>query len=169
MELRSGKKRTFSITAVILTCAALLLTLVAFGCGGSTTPDTAVNNFFQAINAGDSDALLGSVLPERVRAMSDTERQQLQAQIKTKSETYSGLKLKVSYDKNDKNKAKVVISSGKISAKDPTTGQTQNQDFKDVPEESRTLNAVKYKGRWYVDIQLSQGEAQPQSATQPGQ
>jgi hypothetical protein len=169
MELCSGKKRTFGITAVVLTCAALLLTFTAFGCGGSTTPDTAVKNFFQAINAGDSDALLGSVLPERVRAMSDTEKQQLETQVKAKGEQYTGLQLKVVYDKNDKSKAKVVISSGKISAKDPTTGQTQSQDFKDVPEESRTLNAVKYKGRWYVDIQLSQEEAQPQSATQPSQ
>ena len=101
--------------------------------------------------------------------MSDTEKQQLQAQLEKKAENYTGLKFKVVYDKKDKNKAKVVILSGKVSGQGTTSGQQQTMDFKDVPEESRTLNAVRFKGRWYVDIQLSQGEAQPQSATQSGQ
>lgn len=166
MERNSKPVRT---VAVIIMCAALSLTIMTFGCGGSTTPDTAVNDFFQAITLGDWGAFQGAVLPERVRVMSDTETRELQAQIKKKSEKYTGLKFKVVYDKSDKNKAKVVILSGKVSAQNPTAGQQEGIDFKDIPEESRTLNAVKFKGRWYVDIQLSKGEAQPQPTPQPSQ
>ncbi|MCJ7652597.1 MAG: hypothetical protein MUO75_02725, partial [Actinobacteria bacterium] len=110
-----------------------------------------------------------SVLPDRIRVMSDTEKRDLQAQIKKKSERYTDLKFKVVYDKSDKNKAQVVILSGKITGANPTTGQQESMDFKDVPEASRTLNVVKFKGRWYMDIQLSSGQAQPQSATQSSQ
>jgi hypothetical protein len=160
---------TVSITIMIVICAALSLTLVTSGCGGSSKPDTAVANFFKAISTGDWNAFAGSVLPERIRVMSDTETRDLQDQIKKKTEKYADLKFKVVYDKSDKNKAKVVILSGKITAKNPTTGQQESMDFKEIPEEGRTLEAVKFKGRWYVDIQLSSGEAQPQSAVQPSQ
>lgn len=166
MEQNLEPKRTVSITAIIIICLALSLTLMTSGCGGSSTPDTVVADFFQAISTGDWSAFAGAVLPERIRVMSDTETRDLQAQIKKKSEQYTDLKFKVVNDKSDKNKAKVVILSGKISAKNPTTGKQESMDFKDIPEESRTLSAVKFKGRWYVDIQLSGGEAQPQSATQ---
>jgi len=169
LEQNLEPKRTVSITAIIIMCLALSLTLMTSGCGGSSTPDTAVADFFQAISQGDWSAFAGAVLPERIRVMSDTETRDLQAQIKKKSEQYTDLKFKVVYDKSDKNKAKVVILSGKISAKNPTTGKQESMDFKDIPEESRTLSAVKFKGRWYVDIQLSSGEAQPQSATQQSQ
>ena len=169
MERNLKPTRSHWIATLIITCVALSLTLMTFGCGGSSTPDTAANNFFEAINSGDWGAFQGAVLPERVRVMSGTEKQQLQAQLEKKGEKYSGLKFKVVNDKKDKNKAKVVILSGKISGQSTASGQQQTMDFKDVPEESRTLNAVRYKGRWYVDIQLSQGEAQPQSATQSGQ
>jgi hypothetical protein len=161
--------RNSSIAAVFVMCVALSLTLVASGCGGSSKPDTAVTDFFQAISLGDWNAFTDSVLPDRIRVMSDTEKRDLQAQIKKKSERYTDLKFKVVYDKSDKNKAQVVILSGKITGANLTTGQQESMDFKDVPEASRTLNVVKFKGRWYVDIQLSSGQAQPQSATQPSQ
>lgn len=169
MERNRKPMRINSVTAIIIISAALSLTLMTSGCGGSSKPDTAVTDFFQAISLGDWNAFTDSVLPDRIRVMSDTEKRDLQAQIKKKSEQYTDLKFKVVYDKSDKNKAKVVILSGKISAKNPTTGKQESMDFKDIPEESRTLSAVKFKGRWYVDIQLSSGEAQPQSGTQQSQ
>jgi hypothetical protein len=161
--------RKASVTAAIVTCAALAITLVAAGCGGSSSPDTAVSNFFQAISQGNYNAFASAVLPERVKAMTDTESKSLQDQIKKKSEKYSGMKFKVVYDKNDKNKAKVVVLSGKITAQNPTTGKNETMDIKSVPESARTLNVVKYKGSWYLDIPLSSSQAQPQSATQSSQ
>ena len=169
MERNRKPMRINSVTAIIIISAALSLTLMTSGCGGSSKPDTAVTDFFQAISLGDWNAFTDSVLPDRIRVMSDTEKRDLQAQIKKKSERYTDLKLKVVYDKSDKNKSQVVILSGKITGANPTTGQQESMDFKDVPEASRTLNVVKFKGRWYMDIQLSSGQAQPQSATQSSQ
>jgi hypothetical protein len=165
--------RNSSIAAVFVMCIALSLTLVAPGCGGSSSPDTAVRNLFQAINNGDWDAFLGSVLPERVRVMSDTEMQTQKEQIKKKSEGYTDLKMKVEYDKKNKDVATVVITGGKISHENPTTGQKETviiEDYvKQYPEQVPTIKVRKFKGRWYADIQLSGGEEQPQQAPEPGQ
>jgi hypothetical protein len=162
------RTRTFRITTAAVICAAISLTLMTVGCGPST-PEAAVQNLTKAINNGDWEGFLSSILPEKVRVMSDTEMQSQKKLFKENREEFAGLQMKVVFDKNDKNKAKVVLTAGKNTRVNPTTGQNETVNIKDYPEEGRTLNAVKFKGRWYVDITLSTEGQQPQQAPQSSQ
>ena len=79
-----------------------------------------------------------------------------------------GLLFKTIPDNSNPNKATVEIVSGVLVVKDPSTGQTQRitiADYKKQVGKYPTYDAVKYKGKWYVDVPLASAD-RPQQVQQ---
>ncbi|MBN2167676.1 MAG: DUF4878 domain-containing protein [Actinobacteria bacterium] len=151
-----------------LLMAAVVLAVFAAGCAPNT-PETAAQSFFNAIESGNFNAFLDSVNPERVRRMSGEEKTMQKELIKSGDAQYKGLTFEAKIDRKDKNKAVVTITGGKMTQKNPMTGEEQTIEFDKYAEEygePATLDAVKYKNRWYIDIPLSQSDVPEESEIQ---
>ncbi|MBN1289664.1 MAG: DUF4878 domain-containing protein [Actinobacteria bacterium] len=143
-----------------LLMASVVLSVFASGCAPDT-PEAAAQSFFNAVESGDFGAFLDSVAPERVRRMSAEEKTMQEELLKSGESKYEGLKFEAKIDRKDKNKAVVTITAGKMTQKNPMTGEEQVVEFDKYEEEfgePATLDAVKYKNRWYMDIPLSQSD-----------
>ena len=69
---------------------------------------------------------------------------------------YQDIETETKYDKNDKNKAAVVMTDGKVTATAKIGGelQTQTMDIKKLEEPERTYDTVRINGVWLVDTKL---------------
>ena len=147
---------------------AVMLPLLLSGCGAQT-PEAAVTNFYKAQSVGDLNALLASVLPENVRRMTDTDLVNVKKQVSTSQIKAQGLQFKTIPDKSDPNKADVQIVNGVLTAKDPSTGQTQRitiAQYKKQTGKYPSYATEKYKGSWYVNIPLASADQPTQSTPQ---
>jgi hypothetical protein len=152
------------LSAVLVLLIALLVPVIAVGCGAST-PEEAVRNYYKAISDNDWNAYLYSVLPDNVRRMTSSDIQSAKKSLKDSEIDYSGQKFKTIPDKKDKNTAEVEMTAGKVSFRNPNTGEKSSMT---VDEIKRTYNVnatdkvVKYKGTWYVDVPMASADMQQQ-------
>lgn len=173
--LNGIKERGMVVLVILLFATPLLM----WGCAGST-PVEAVKKFITGIDMNNWNAFRESVLPDEVRKMTRDDvqywRDRLLPQV---SETYKfnleQLKFKVKPEK--KNKALVKIVEGQIvvikgskSGTDLTIdAKTETTSYVDAEKKERVTEQFsgqklytlefpvkKYKGRWYVEITLSQ-------------
>ena len=165
-ERRRGRKgNSYTIAAMLVVALAVPVLLV--GCGPQT-PAAAVSAFYSAQQSKDWNAFLGSVLPEDVRRMTDTDLADVKKAVLANETKDMGLRFKTIPDKSNPNKATVEIVSGVLVVKDPSTGQTQRitiADYKKQVGKYPTYDAVKYKGKWYVDVPLASAD-RPQQVQQ---
>jgi hypothetical protein len=157
-----NKARSVSVFAVLL---ALVLPFFAAGCG-PRTPEAAVSSFFNAIQDQNWNAYLDSILPDDVRSMSQTEQATTKEDFGKTVTTFKDLKYKTEVNDKDKNKATVSVVSGRISAKDPSTGQSQTTTVDEIKKtygKAPTYQTEKFKGRWYVDLEMESLEPQTES------
>jgi hypothetical protein len=155
---RSKSRRTSRTATVVVVAAALAAVLLAAGCGPQT-PDQAVNNFYNAIQAHDWNAYLGAVLPENVRRMTQVEIATQKKKFLAADFTYKSLKLKTAYDKQNPSKASVELQAGVITGTNAQTGKKETTTIAEIKKTygvTPTISTQKYKGRWYVDVPLSE-------------
>lgn len=147
-RLCSRKKTALAMTLIAALTAAALLS----GCGGST-PESAVNKYFGAWQSGDWEGFKAAVVPQELTSEQEALAKEKFGQVKVKVE---GLKMKSEYDKEDENRARVVLTDGKITYTARILGEdkTETEDIKSVEEEFRTYTTVKVDGVWYVDTKL---------------
>ncbi len=149
-----ARRRLCVMIAILL---AVVLPVFAVGCGASTQ-QAAVGNYYKAITGHNWNAYLNSVLPENVRRMTSSDLQSAKKSFNENEVKYTGQKFKTIPDKSDKNKAAVEMTSGKVSYKDPNTGEKKSMTVEEI---KRTYNVnatdkvVKYKGAWYVDVPMA--------------
>jgi hypothetical protein len=157
------KARTRLYVALVLTIA-MLVPVVACGCGAST-PEAAVRNYYQAISDHDWNAYLNSILPSNVRRMTSSDIQSVKESFEGSEIKYSDLKFKTVMDKSDKDKAEVLMIAGKISFRNPNTGEKTTMT---VAEIKRTYNinasdeTARFKGAWYVDVPMASADTETQ-------
>ncbi len=150
------------VTIVIALALALLVPALTAGCGAST-PQQAVDNFYKSIQARNWNDYLGTILPDNVRRMTQTDVQDEKKKFEQQNYAYEGLKYKATYDKKNKNKADVELTAGKISGTDPTTNQKQSTTIEEIKKSyniTPSIAAVKYKGSWYVDVPMASADRQ---------
>lgn len=141
-------------TGLVLVVALALPMLLA-GCGAQT-PQQAVRDFYDARANGDWNAYLGTILPDRVRRMTPEDVSMQKESFEGGDFKYTDMKLEVVEKGNDK--AEVQLVGGKITSKNPMTNQEETwtiEEIKEMYNETPSLDTVKYKGRWYVDIPMS--------------
>jgi len=142
---------------VAVLTAAVLLPLLLAGCGPQT-PDAAVQNFYKVIQNHDWNGYLSSILPSNVRRATDADLVSQKKTFMGNDYKYTALKLKTVPDKKDPSKASVQLTSGVVTGKNPQTGQTESTTIAQIKKQygvTPTLQALKYKGRWYVDVPLA--------------
>jgi hypothetical protein len=144
----SGK---FVLTLLI--AALLAVSALALGCGGGNTPESAVNQYFDAWQSGDWEAFKDAVVPQKLTEDQEALAEEKFKQVKVKVD---GLKMSTEYDKDDSSKASVVLTDGKITWTAKILGKTQTdvEDIKKEEKEFRTYNVIKVDGVWYVDTKL---------------
>jgi hypothetical protein len=150
------------LTVVLAIALALAVPVLTAGCGAST-PQQAVNDFYKSIQARNWNAYLGSVLPDNVRRMTQTDIQDQKKKFLQQNYTYEGLKYKTIIDPKDKNKADVELTSGTISGTDPTTNQKQSTTIEEIKKSyniTPTIKAVRFRGNWYVDLPMASADQQ---------
>ena len=137
---------------VLLIVAALLAAVLIAGCGGDS-PSGAVNQYLGAWQSGDWNAFKAAVVPQQLTKDQEALAKEKFDQVKVKVED---LQMTTEYDKSDKNKAKVVLTGGKMTYTANILGEkkTETKDVKTLEKESRTYDVVKIKDVWYVDTKL---------------
>lgn len=148
----SGRRSGY--VAALALALVVVLSLLATGCGAST-PEQAVRDFLESIQENDWYGYLSSILPERVREMTGEDERLRRESFDESKQEFSEIKLKVEPDEEDKNRADVIMESGKVSYEDPETGKKTTESIESVPVEYRTIKTQKFKGSWYVDVQLA--------------
>lgn len=127
---------------------------VICGCGPQT-PEEVVRKFYKAMGEGDYDTYVSCILPDKVRGMTAEESSELKDLVEQKLIEFENLKLKVTYDKKNKNKATVEVVQGVVKYKNPQTGKSEKMSVADIIKSEGSFAKIstrKYKGRWYVDI-----------------
>jgi hypothetical protein len=154
----AGARTRLYVTIAIL--IAVVIPVLACGCGPST-PQAAVENYYDAVSNRDWNAYLNAILPENVRRMTSADAQSAKGSFKDNSIKYTDLKFKTIPNAQDKNRAEVQMISGTVAFKNPNTGENKKMT---VAEIKRTYNVnaidkvVKYKGRWYVDVPMASAD-----------
>lgn len=145
------KKSTMAVAVFVM--VTLLVPVLMAGCAGGNSPGGAVDKYFRAWQSGDWNAYKAAVVPQQLTKDQEALAKEKFQQVKVKVE---GLQTSTELDNKDKNKAKVVMTNGKITYTAPILGEkkTDTQDFKTLPKEQRTLDVVKVKDTWYVDNTL---------------
>jgi len=160
-----SQKRTTGIAIAVVLTLALALSLLAAGCGAQT-PESAVRNFFAAIENHNWNGYLSAILPNNVRRMTDTDTREQKKGFLGNSFKYGGLKLNAKYDKKNKNKADVELTSGSFKVKNSQTGKEETTNVSKIKKQmgrAPALKTVKFKGCWYVDIPLAAKDTQQPS------
>lgn len=164
--------RFHGVTGLAVTIAVSLLLVVPVllgGCGGASSPEQAVENFYDAIEARDWNAYLSSIYPENVRRMTQTDMNDEEKKFKEADFEYSGLKFKTVYDKKNESKAEVELTDGKITGTNPTTNEKETTTIAEIKKNygiTPTINTREYKGQWYVDVPMASADREQE---QPGQ
>lgn len=138
----------------------MVIPVLLTGCGPST-PEAAVQDFYKAIDDGNWDAYLGSVLPENIRRMTEEDARNEKERFLAGDSTFEELKFKTVYDKKDKNKAEVELTEGKITGTNPMTGEKETTTIAEIKEQyeiTPSLGVQKYKGRWYVVVPMASAD-----------
>ncbi len=157
MDKPGLKRRTIKAVWVVILALSIASLTMAAGCGPQT-PEKAVRDFYKSIEKHDWNAYLNSVLPARVRRMTESDIMEQKKEFLDSDYKYTGLKLKADYKGKDKNRADVELQAGLISGKNPSTGKTERTTIAKIKKEydvTPTIATRKYKGRWYVDIPLA--------------
>ena len=112
---------TAVVGAVVL--LVMLATLLS-GCAPGS-PEAAAQAFYNAIEDGDWNAYIDSILPDRVRRMTSEERTYTKDSLKESGVTFKGLKFETKYTNKDKTEATVSIVAGEMSQENPATGEKE--------------------------------------------
>jgi len=131
------------------------------GCGGASTPQQAVENFYKAVQDRNWNAYLSSILPDNVRRMTESDLQDTKKQFESSDYEYKDLKYKTIPDPKDKNKAKVELLSGTIIGTNPATNQKESTTIAEIKKNyniTPTLDVEKYKGNWYVNVPMASAD-----------
>lgn len=163
--LHEGRRIVAVAGAVII---IVMLATLTSGCAPNS-PEAATKAFYNAIENGDWNAYIDSILPERVRMMTPEEKEYTEESVEDSGVTFEGLKFETKYTNKDKTEATVSIVAGEMSQENPSTGEKEVVTIEEVIEQSGTapeVNTVKYKNRWYVDVPLSQADMQQESEIQ---
>jgi hypothetical protein len=162
---RACERGRFSkVVFIIAVATALAATLAVSGCG-APNPQTAVQNFYKAIENHDWNAYLSAVAPENVKRMTAQDRSSQKKKFESTGFKYEGVKYKAIIDKKNPDKASVELTDGVIKGKNQQTGQQEATTIAQIKKDygiTPALDTIKYKGRWYVDVPLA-------SADQPTQ
>ncbi|MCG2794576.1 MAG: hypothetical protein L6427_01670 [Actinomycetia bacterium] len=151
------RKRAIRAVSTIALLVFLAVPLVASGCG-SQTPEGVVRDFYKAIEDGDWNAYLSSVLAENVRRMTEEDVQYEKERLLEGDFTYEGLKFETVYDEKKENEAEVELIEGKITGTNPTSGERETTTVAEIKKQydiTPSFKTRKYKGRWYVDVPLA--------------
>ncbi|MDD5447594.1 MAG: DUF4878 domain-containing protein [Actinomycetota bacterium] len=154
MKRKSGRARRGKLAPAGLVFSMVLIVAALCGCGPQT-PEEVVKNFYKAMNDGDYNAYVNCLLPDEARRMSVEESRELKNLVEQKPVEFENLKLKVTYDKKNKNKATVEVVQGAVKYKNPQTGKSEKMSVADIIKREGSFAEIptrKYKGRWYVDI-----------------
>lgn len=145
------KKSTMAVAVFVM--ATLLVPVLMAGCAGGNSAEGAVNKYFSAWQSGDWNAFKATVVPQQLTKDQEALAKEKFQQVKVKVD---GLQSTTEPDKADKNKAKVVLTDGKITYTANILGEkkTETQQVKSLAKESRTFDVVKVKDTWYVDTKL---------------
>lgn len=172
-----------------LLAMALALPIFTAGCEPSK-PDVAVRNFLNAIDTNNWNEFVNSVLPDKVRKMTNEDIQYWRdTALKEASQSvrFNADRLSLKTSPQGKNKANVTVTAGNIllvkalsgsdivlnignktySYKDPQTNKVKTEKFADreaqIAKGLAEYKAEYYKSRWYVDFNLER----PAAAQQP--
>ncbi|MDD5747574.1 MAG: hypothetical protein PHP64_00735 [Actinomycetota bacterium] len=132
---------SFLVIALILQC----------GCGGDS-PEAAVKKFVGAWSSSDWEGIKKAVLPEDAKFTKEQEElaKQKFEQIKVK---FENVRMETSFDKKDRNKARVVLVSGEITYQARIGGKIQKQamDIKKMEKSTRPyFDCIRRNKTWYV-------------------
>lgn len=161
-RLAAAAAKFFLAAALAL---ALVAPLAASGCGGASTPQRAVEDFYRAIQEGDWNAYLNTILPDNVRRMTQSDLQETKEQFNSSDYQYKGLKLKTIADEKDADRAKVELVSGTIVGTNPGTGERESTTIAEIKKAygiTPTIDVRRFRGRWYVDIPMASADKQTQ-------
>lgn len=150
--------RLFMLAALSL---ALAMPFFAAGCGGASTPKQAVRDFYKAVEDGDWNAYLRTILPENVRRMTESDFQGTKEQFQESDYQYKNLSFKTILDKQHKDRAKVELTSGTIVGTNPMTNKKESTTIEEIKKSydiTPSINVKKFKGGWYVDIPMASAE-----------
>ncbi|MBU4173338.1 MAG: hypothetical protein KKB90_01555 [Actinobacteria bacterium] len=146
----SGFKKLFTLVlAVALVAPALLV-----GCGGSS-PEGAVKAYLKAWQELDWEALKASVAPQR-RELTKDQEELTKIEFEQVKISMDGLKMQTVYSEEDKKKAAVMLTEGKITYTVNILGEekTETKDISKLSKEERTYATIEVDGVWYVDKDL---------------
>lgn len=146
----SGFKKLFMLVLVVALAAPVLLA----GCGGSS-PEGAVTEYLKAWQELDWDALKASVAPQR-RELTKDQEELTKMEFEQVKTSMDGLKMQTVYSEEDKKKAAVVLTEGKITYTVNILGEekTETKDISKLSKEERTYATIEVDGVWYVDKDL---------------
>jgi hypothetical protein len=164
LRLKSSLSTKTGLAVLLLLVIAIVLPIAA-GCGGASSPEQAVNDFYEAIEAGDWNAYLNAVLPDNVRRMTSSDEQEQKKQFEEADFEYSGLKYKTIYDKKDKDTAQVQLVAGEITGTNPSTNQKETTTIEEIKKSydiTPSITVKKFKGSWYVDVPMASADRQTQ-------
>jgi len=136
-------------------CAALAAPLALSGCG-SSDPQGAVMKYLNAWQAQNWNEYKAAVAPEKAKLTKDQEELAKQAFGQTKVK-FSDIKMKTTYDKNNKNRARVSLIGGKTTYTARILGKwkTDTRDIGKMKQVERPVfDTVRIGDVWYVDISL---------------
>ncbi len=159
------------LALVLLLAAAIAVPVAAGGCGAST-PQDAVSNFYKAIEARNWNAYLGSILPDNVRRMTQSDMLEAKKQFQEADFKYTGLKFKTAYDKKDKDKADVELTEGTITGTNPATKKKESTTIAEIKKSynvTPTIQVQRYRGNWFVAVPMASADKQQQQQPQQQQ
>jgi hypothetical protein len=126
-----------------------LVSLLA-GCS-SNSPEGAVNKYLSAQQSGNWDALKAALVPQNLTKEQEALAKEKFQQVKVK---FEGLKTQTTYEKNDKNKATVVLTEGKVTYTAKILGETKTETADLKKQEKLPYYVVTIKDVWYVDTKI---------------
>ncbi len=153
MHSSPATSRRSSQAAFIVALLLSLLTLsVLAGCG-TNSPEGAVSKYLNALQGGDWSAFKATVVPQNFTKDQDALAKDKFEQLKVK---FQDVETKTTYNKSDKNRATVVMTSGKVTTTVKILGKekTETVDIKTLEEPERTYETVRIKNVWVVDTKL---------------
>ena len=155
-QSRGGRKWLWiGIAAVVVVAAiACILAFVVFNGEGAAagTPEQTVQQFFDALENKDMDAVLGLLDPTLLEGMPTDALEAAKEEMGSnlfdfQSIDFSGLKL--STDMTSDNTATVTVTEGTATVVD-TSGETTVEDVKDA-DTPVAVELIKKDGSWYIE------------------
>lgn len=150
--------RSRRTTRILLAVIALLLAapFAAAGCGTDNMPEGALNRYLDAWQDSDWGAYKESITPEK-RKLNEVQEELAKQKFEQVKVKLDGIEMTTAYDEEDKNRAVVTLTDGKITYTAKVLGEnkTETQEIGKMPEEERPyFDTVKVDGTWYVNMDL---------------